>query len=58
MDTTYLFYEKNKANERTNNLIVSDHRRPRLRVTPEEQQVHCRPFKVEIEALFEDIQVI
>ena len=34
--------EKDKANERTGHLMVSDHRRPRLRVTPEELQVRCR----------------
>ena len=29
------FYKKDKANERTGHLMVSDHRRPRPRATPE-----------------------
>ena len=39
------FYGKNKANERSGHLTVSDHRRPRLRATPEELQMRCRSLK-------------
>ena len=39
----YVFLIKDKANERTGHLMISDHRRPRHRVTPEELQVRCRP---------------
>ena len=34
--------EKNKSNERTGHLVVSDHRRQRPRATPEELQVRQR----------------
>ena len=37
--------EKDKANERSGHLIVSNYRRPRPRATPEELQVRCRPLR-------------
>ena len=37
----HFFMEKGKANERTDRLMVSDHRHPRPRVTPEELQLRC-----------------
>ena len=39
------FYGKDKANERACHLMVSDHRRPRPRATPEELQVRCLPVR-------------
>ena len=47
------FMEKDKANERSGQLMVSDHRRTRSRVTPEELQVRCWPLRWWIDALFE-----
>ena len=35
------FYGKDKANERSDQLMVSDYRRPRPRATPEELQVRA-----------------
>ena len=37
--------EKDKANERSGDLMVSDYRRPRPRATPEEPQVRCLPTR-------------
>ena len=45
MDQVIFFYGKDKANERSGHLMVSDYRRPRLRATPEEVQVRCRPTR-------------
>ena len=44
-DLSFFFMEKDKANERAGHLMVSDHRRPRPRATPEELQVRCRSLK-------------
>ena len=41
----FFFMEKNKANERSGHLMVSDYRRPRPRATPKELQVRCRPLR-------------
>ena len=38
--------EKDKANERSGHLMVSDYRRPRHRATLEELQVHCLPLRL------------
>ena len=40
----YIFFME-KTNERSGHLMVSDYRRPRPRVTPEDLHVHCRPLK-------------
>ena len=40
-----LFYRKDKANERSGYMMVSDHRRPLPRATPEELQVRGRPLR-------------
>ena len=42
---TFFFMEKDKANERSGHLMVSDYRRPRHRATPEELQVRCLPLR-------------
>ena len=34
-----------RANEQSDRLVVSDHRRPWTPATPEASQVRCRPFK-------------
>ena len=41
----FFFMEKDKANERSGHLMVSDYRRPRPRATPEELQVRCLPLR-------------
>ena len=41
----FFYYGKDKANERSGQLMVSDHRRPRPRATPEALQVRCRPLR-------------
>ena len=41
----FFFMEKDKTNERSAHLMVSDYRRPRPRATPEELQVRCRPLR-------------
>ena len=44
----YFFYGKDKANERNDHLMVSNHCRPRLRATPEKLEMRCRPRKSKI----------
>ena len=41
----FFFMKKNKANERSGRLMVSDYRRPRPRATPEELQVRYRHLR-------------
>ena len=41
----FFFYGKDKANERSGHLMVSDYRRPQPRATPEELQVRCLPVR-------------
>ena len=42
----YVFFmEKDKANERSGHLMVSDYHCPRPRVTPKELQERCQPLR-------------
>ena len=45
-------------NERTCQLVVSDHRRPRPRVTPDRQTGAFPIFKMEVDALFTGIHIV